>query len=304
MASVYVTQQIVGEALERLQAAHDVTIWTGAERPEPAELRAAVADADGLLCMLTDRIDQQLLDGAPRLRAIANYAVGHDNIDLAATAARGIAVGVTPDVLTDATADLAFALLLAAARRLPEAMAAVAAGEWRTWTATGWLGRDVHGATLGIIGFGRIGRAVAQRAAGFEMTVLATRATPLDELLARSDFVSLHCPLTPETRHLIDARALGLMKPTAILVNTARGGVVDQHALIAALREGTIAGAALDVTDPEPPAHDDPLLDAPNLIVLPHVGSATDTARSRMTELAVENLLSALEGRPMPNPAD
>jgi lactate dehydrogenase-like 2-hydroxyacid dehydrogenase len=254
--------------------------------------------------MLTDRIDGELLDGAPRLRAIANYAVGHDNIDLAATTALGITVGVTPDVLTDATADLAFALLLAAARRLPEAMAAVRSGDWQTWEATGWLGRDVHGATLGIVGFGRIGRAVARRAAGFEMTVLATRATPLDELLARSDFVSLHCPLTPETHHLIDARALALMKPSAILVNTARGGVVDQPALGAALRDGTIAGAALDVTDPEPLPADDPLLDAPNLIVLPHVGSATYTARSRMTELAVDNLLAALDGKPMPHPVD
>jgi lactate dehydrogenase-like 2-hydroxyacid dehydrogenase len=253
--------------------------------------------------MLADRVDQELLDGAPRLRAIANYAVGYDNIDLDATAARGIAVGVTPDVLTDATADLAFALLLAGARRLPEAMAAVASGQWQTWEPARWLGRDVHGATLGIIGFGRIGRAVARRAAGFEMTVLATRETPLDELLARSDFVSLHCPLTAQTRHLIDARALALMKPTAILVNTARGAVVDQRALAAALTDGTIAGAALDVTDPEPLPVDDPLLDAPNLIVLPHLGSATETARARMTELAVDNLLAALDGRPMPHPA-
>jgi lactate dehydrogenase-like 2-hydroxyacid dehydrogenase len=302
MARVYVTHEIVGDAMERLRAAHEVVVWERRDPPLPAELRAAIADVDGLLCMLTDRVDQELLEAAPRLRAIANYAVGYDNIDLAATAARGIAVGVTPDVLTDATADLAFALLLAAARRLPEAMAAVDSGDWRTWEPAQWLGRDVHGATLGIVGFGRIGRAVAQRAAGFEMTVLATRETPLDELLARSDFVSLHCPLTPSTRHLIDARTLTLMKPTAILVNTARGGVVDQGALAQALREGTIGGAALDVTDPEPLRREDALVGAPNLIVLPHVGSATITARSRMTELAVENLLAALAGRPMPHP--
>jgi len=302
MARVYVTHEIVGDAMERLRAAHEVVVWERRDPPQPAELRAAIADVDGLLCMLTDRVDQELLEAAPRLRAIANYAVGYDNIDLAATAARGIAVGVTPDVLTDATADLAFALLLAAARRLPEAMAAVDSGDWRTWEPAQWLGRDVHGATLGIVGFGRIGRAVAQRAAGFEMTVLATRETPLDELLARSDFVSLHCPLTPSTRHLIDARTLTLMKPTAILVNTARGGVVDQGALAQALREGTIGGAALDVTDPEPLRREDALFGAPNLIVLPHVGSATITARSRMTELAVENLLAALAGRPMPHP--
>jgi glyoxylate reductase len=303
MARVFVARQIVGEALERLRAAHDVEIWQRPEPPSPAELRAALADVEGLLCLLTERIDAQLLDAAPQLRAIANYAVGFDNIDLAATAARGIAVGVTPDVLTDATADLAFALLLAAARRLPEAQAALAAGHWGTWEPARWLGVDVHGATLGIIGFGRIGRAVARRAEGFAMTVLATRETPLAELLERSDFVSLHCPLTPETRHLIDTPALRRMKPTAIVINTARGAIIDQRALGEALRAGTIAGAALDVTDPEPIALDDQLLGAPNLIVLPHVGSATWTARARMTDLAVGNLLAALAGRPMPHPA-
>jgi glyoxylate reductase len=303
MARVFVTRRIVGEALGRLEAAHRVEVWDGELPPSPMELRVALADAEGLLCMLTERVDGQLLAAAPRLRAIANYAVGYDNIDIVAAAERGVAVGVTPDVLSDATADLAFALLLAAARRLPEAIAAVAAGQWRTWEATRWLGVDVHGATLGIVGLGRIGRAVARRAEGFGMTVLATRATPLEELLGRSDFVSLHCPLSEQTRHLIDERALGLMKPSAILVNTARGGIVDQAALARALREGTIAGAALDVTDPEPPAADDPLLGAPNLIVVPHVGSATLSARSAMTELAVENLLAALAGRPMPHPA-
>ena len=285
-----------------LRAAHDVEVWPGPEPPSRAELLAAVADAEGLLAMLTEQIDAELLDAAPRLRAIANYAVGYDNIDLAAARARGIAVGVTPEVLTDATADLAFALLLAGARRFPEAQAAVIGGRWGTWEPARWLGADVHGATLGIVGFGRIGRAVAKRAAGFEMTVLATRATPLEELLERSDFVSLHCPLTAETHHLIDAEALARMKPTAILINTARGGVVDQPALVAALRTGTIAGAALDVTDPEPPQSDDPLLSAPNVIVLPHIGSATVATRSKMTEIAVENLLAALDGRPMPNP--
>jgi lactate dehydrogenase-like 2-hydroxyacid dehydrogenase len=303
MALVYVTREIVGDAMGRLRAAHDVVVRGKPEPAQPEELRAAVSDAEGLLCMLTDRVDQELLDAAPRLLAIANYAVGYDNIDLAATTARGIAVGVTPDVLTDATADLAFALLLAAARNLPEAIAVVAAGQWSTWEPTRWLGSDVQGATLGIVGFGRIGRAVARRAEGFDMTVLATHETPLEELLARSDFVTLHCPLTPATRHLIDARALSLMKPTAILVNTARGAIVDQLALGAALRAGTIGGAALDVTDPEPMPPDDPLRGAPNLIVVPHIGSATYTARARMTELAVNNLLAALAGRPMPNPA-
>jgi glyoxylate reductase len=303
MAKVFVTREVFGPGLARLQAAHDVDVWPGSLPPTAKQLRSAVADIEGLLCLLTDRIDSELLDGAPRLRAIANYAVGSDNIDLVATRGRGIAVGVTPDALTEATADLTFALLLAAARRLPEAAGAIDAGDWQTWRPDGWLGSDVYGATLGIIGFGRIGRAVARRAEGFDMTVIATPETALGDILERSDFVSLHCPLTPQTRHLIDAAALARMRPTAILVNTARGGVVDQPALIEALRAGTIAAAALDVTDPEPPLTGDPLLEAPNLLLLPHIGSATRTARGRMTDLAVANLLAALNGQPMPHPA-
>jgi glyoxylate reductase len=302
MAKIFVTRELPGPALAELRAAHEVSVWAGPLPPKPAQLRAAVADVDGLLCLLTDRVDRQLLDAAPHLRAIANYAVGSDNIDLDGTRARGIAVGVTPGVLTEATADLAFALLLAAARRLPDAAASIEAGEWQTWDPTRWLGADVHGATLGIVGFGRIGRAVARRAEGFGMTVLATRAVSLDELLERSDFVSLHCPLTAQTRHLIDAAALARMRPTAILINTARGPIVDQQALGQALRAGTIGGAALDVTDPEPPVPGDTSLEAPNLLVVPHIGSATHTARGRMTELAVANLLAALAGQPMPHP--
>jgi glyoxylate reductase len=302
MAKIFVTRELPGPALSALQGAHDVTVWQGSLPPTPEQLRAAVAEADGLLCLLSDRVDRQLLDAAPRLRAIANYAVGSDNIDLEATRDRGIAVGVTPDVLTEATADLAFALLLAAARRLPEAAAEVKAAEWRTWGPASWLGADVHGATLGIIGFGRIGRAVARRARGFDMTVLATRETPFEELLERSDFVSLHCPLTDDTRHLIDATALARMRPTAVLINTSRGAVVDQRALLQALRERTIAAAALDVTDPEPPEPGDSSLELPNLLIVPHIGSATHTARGRMTELAVTNLLAALNGQPMPHP--
>ncbi len=303
MASVFVTRAVPGEALERLRRAHEVTVWDGALPPAPAALRAALADAEGLLCLLTERVDGALLDAAPRLRAIANYAVGTDNIDLELTRARGIPVGVTPDVLTEATADLAFALLLAAARRLPEAAAAAREGAWRTWEPGRWLGVEVDGATLGIVGFGRIGRAVARRAEGFRMSVLSSADTDLDHLLAESDFVSLHVPLTPRTRHLIDAAALKRMRRTAILVNTARGGVIDQAALIDALRSGEIAGAAIDVTDPEPPAAGDPIYATPNLLVVPHIGSATRTARERMTELAVENLLAGLDGRPMPHPA-
>jgi glyoxylate reductase len=303
MASVFVTRALPGDSLERLRRAHDVAVWEGAMPPEPAVLQERVAGAEGLLCLLTDRVDGALLDAAPRLRAIANYAVGTDNIDLELTRARGIPVGVTPDVLTEATADLAFALLLAAARRLPEAASAARDGAWRTWEPARWLGAEVDGAELGIVGFGRIGRAVARRAAGFCMTVRTTADTELDELLAGSDFVSLHCPLTPRTRHLIDAAALRRMRPTAILINTARGGVVDQRALIDALHAGEIAAAAIDVTDPEPPPPGDRIYATPNLLVVPHIGSATSTARARMTELAVENLLAGLDGRPMPHPA-
>jgi glyoxylate reductase len=252
--------------------------------------------------MLTDRLDAGVIENLPHLRAISNYAVGYDNIDLAAAAARGIPVGNTPDVLTDATADLAFALLLAAARNLREAASDVREGNWLTWEPARYLGADVFGATLGIIGMGRIGRAVAKRASGFDMTILhANAGDPIDELLERSDFVSLHCPLTPETFHLIDADALSRMKSTAILINTARGPIVDQHALRWALEANVIAGAALDVTDPEPMAAEDPLLRAPNLLVVPHIGSATTTTRERMADMAVDNLLAALAGEAMPH---
>lgn len=291
----------------RLAERHETTIWPGDLPPTAGELRAQLAaiDPEALICTVADRIDTAALDAAPRLRAIANYAVGYDNIDVPAATARGIAVGNTPDVLTDATADLAFALLLAAARRLPDNIALVRDGRWVTWEPSRNLGAAVHGATLGIIGGGRIGAAVARRAAGFEMTVLIhsrSTETTVEEVLEHSDFVSLHCPLTQETRHLIDESALARMKPSAILVNTSRGGVVDQDALARALRDGQIAGAALDVTDPEPLPADHPLLRAPHLIVLPHVGSATVAAREAMTRLAVENALAALDGDPMPHP--
>jgi glyoxylate reductase len=206
-------------------------------------------------------------------------------------------------VLTDATADLTFALLMAAARRVTEAAASVAAGDWLTWEPARFLGHDVQGATLGIIGMGRIGRAVARRASGFDMKIIHTRpdGLPLEDVLEQSDFLSLHCPLTPQTRHMIDSAALARMKPTAILINTARGPIVDQAALTKALNEGTIAGAVLDVTDPEPPDPEDPLLSAPNLVLVPHIGSATHSARERMSEMAVDSLLAALAGEEMPH---
>jgi len=304
VAHCFVTRALPGPALDRLAEAHEVDVWPERMPPGYDELRRRTAEAEGLLSMLTDRVDAELIDGSPGLKAIANYAVGYDNVDVEAAASKGIPVGNTPDVLTDATADLAFALLLAAARKLPQAATSIRAGEWVTWEPAVHLGYDVHGATLGIVGGGRIGEAVARRASGFEMEVLVhsrSRGVSLGELLERSDFVSLHCPLTPETQHLIDAAALAAMKPTAILVNTARGPIVDQAALATALHEGTIAGAALDVTDPEPLPADDPLLSAPNLLVVPHVGSATHSARERMADLAVDNLLAALDGRPMPH---
>ena len=307
MARVFVTRTLPGAALDRLGARHEVEIWPDPLPPPPAELATRVRDCEGLLAMLTDDVGARLIGAAPSLRAIANYAVGTDNVDLAAATAAGIPVGNTPDVLTEATADLAFALLLAAARHLPAAEAAVRAGEWVTWQPGAFLGRDVGGATLGVVGLGRIGRAVARRAEGFGMEVLHSSRSggvPLGELLERADFVSLHAPLTDATRGLIGARELGQMKPTAILVNTARGELVDTGALDRALREGEIAGAALDVTDPEPLPADHPLLDAPNVLVVPHVGSATQTTRERMAEIAVENLIAALDGDPMPHCAN
>jgi glyoxylate reductase len=304
VARCFVTRQLPGPALDRLRAAHEVEVWPERMPPRYDVLRRAAAGVEGLLTLLTDRIDAGLIDSAPDLRAISNYAVGYDNVELAAATARGIPVGNTPDVLTEATADLAFALLLAAARKLPQAIESVRTGDWLTWEPAQHLGYDVHGATLGIVGLGRIGRAVATRAAGFEMTVLHTGGStgqPLELVLEQADFVSIHCPLTPATHHLIDAAALSRMRPTAILINTARGPIVDQEALEHALSDHTIAGAALDVTDPEPLPPEHPLLSAPNLIVAPHIGSATHTTREWMAELAVDNLLAGLDGAQMPH---
>jgi len=304
VARVLVTRRIVGEALDRLARAHDVDVWPGTMPPTPEQLRERIAGAEGLLCMLTERVDAELLDAAPELRVVANYAVGTDNVDLEACAARGIAVGRTPDVLTDATADLAWALILAIARRIPEAAAAVRAGEWRTFETARWLGTGLAGRTLGVIGFGRIGQAVARRAEGFGMEVLpAGRDDDPIAVVERSDVITLHAPLTPQTRGLIGQEALQRARPGALLVNTSRGGLVDHEALADALREGRLAGAALDVTDPEPLPADHPLLDAPNLLVVPHIGSATTEARTAMTERAVANLEAGLDGRPLPFPA-
>jgi glyoxylate reductase len=306
MARIFVTRRLVGDGLERLAAAgHEVDLWDERTPPPDQQLLARTQRADALLCTLSDRVDADFLAACAHLRVVANCAVGVDNVDLAAATAHGIPVGNTPGVLTDATADLAFALLLAAARRLPQTAQVVKDGAWGPWEPDGHLGRDLVGATLGIVGAGRIGEAVARRAAGFEMRILKTTSrggTPLPDLLSQADFVSLHVPLTPDTHQLIDAQALQRMKSTAILVNTARGPVVDTPALTAALHDGTIGGAALDVTDPEPLPPDHPLLRAPNVLVLPHVGSATPRTRAAMTDLAVDNVLAGVAGEPLPHP--
>ena len=306
---VFVTRGLPGSALERLAAEHELDVWPERLPPPPGELRARAVEAQGLLCLLTDTVDAELIAAAGSLRAISNYAVGVDNVDVRAAGERGIPVGNTPGVLTESTADLAVALILGASRRLAEGDAYVRRGTWRTWEPDLLLGRDLHAATVGIVGHGRIGRAVARRLEGFGCTLLFTGRTsgmPLEELLERSDFVTLHTPLTASTRGLIGERALQRMKPTAYLVNTARGPVVNTEALVLALHEGQIAGAALDVTDPEPLLAGHPLLDAPNLLVVPHLGSATHATRERMADLAVDNLLAALAGERMPhcvNPA-
>ena len=258
---------------------------------------------DALLCLLADRIDRALLDGADRLRVVANMAVGVDNIDLAAAAELGITVTNTPGVLTDATADLAFALLLAAARRVGWGDRLVRGGGFRGWGPLLGLGYDVTGRTLGLVGAGRIGRAVAERAAGFRMEVLfhhRTGGIPLPELLERADFVSLHCPLTDETRHRIGEPELRRMRPHAVLVNTARGPIVDEHALVRALREGWIGAAGLDVFEDEPQLAPG-LADLPNVVLAPHVGSATYATRARMAEMAARNIVAVLRGEPVPN---
>jgi len=317
---VYITRRIPDAGLDLIRQACDVILWEGDEPPPYETLVDGVRDADGLLCLLTDRIDDALMAAAPRLRVISQMAVGYDNIDVAAATRRGILVGYTPDVLTEATADMAFALLMAAARRLVEGVDYARAGRWRTWGPLTLLGHDVHGATLGIVGLGRIGRAVARRARGFDMRVLyydcardeaaerefGPACLDLDTLLAESDFVTLHVPLTPATRHLIGREQLRRMKPTAVLINTSRGPVVDQEALVEALRAGEIGYAALDVTDPEPLPPDHPLFALPNAIITPHIASASVTARSQMAVLAARNLLAGLRGEVPPfcvNPA-
>jgi glyoxylate reductase len=306
VGKVFITRTFPFAALERLQAEHDVDVWDDNAPPPREVLLERSADADALLTIITEKVDAELFDAAPSVKAVANLAVGTDNIDLDEAARRGIAIGNTPGVLTDATADIAFALLLGIARRINEGERQVRNGEWVPWYPTHMVGGDTADTTLGIVGWGRIGKAMARRGEGFGMHVIhssRSSGVSLDELLEQSDYVSLHTPLTPETRHLIGAGQFKRMKKTAYLINTARGGVVDQVALREALEAGEIAGAGLDVTEPEPLPADDPLLTAPNLLVVPHVGSATFRTRSRMADMAVDNLLAALAGKDMPHPA-
>jgi lactate dehydrogenase-like 2-hydroxyacid dehydrogenase len=270
--------------------------------------------ADGLFTLLTIKVNDTLLSKAPRLKVVSNMAVGFDNIDVEACSKRGIPVGNTPGVLTDGTADLTMAIMLAAARRLFEANLDARQGRWTTWSPTGWLGKDLRGAKLGIVGLGKIGTAVARRASGFGMQILFSDPNPNQELvdeisaqrkdlqvlLQEADFVSLHVPLTSQTRHLIDQKALQLMQPTSLLINTSRGPIVDQDALIHALHNGLIGGAALDVTDPEPLPPDNELYSLKNCLVVPHIGSATWNTRRAMAERACENLLAGLEGSKLP----
>lgn len=312
---VFVTRQLPGEALGRLGRHVDLRVWEEELPPSGDALLAEAALAEGLVTLLTDRVDARLLAASPGLRAVSNVAVGYDNIDVPACTARWIPVGNTPGVLTETTADFAFALLLGLARRVAEADAFVRAGKWRTWSPTLLLGADVHGATLGIVGPGAIGTAVARRARGFGMRLLyvgrqarpdleaQTGARRVDKatLLAESDVVSLHLPLSPQTRHWLGRAELAAMKPGALLVNTARGGVVDQEALIEALRDGRLGGAALDVMDPEPLPPDSPLMTLPNVLLAPHIASASHATRGRMASMAVDNLLAALEGRRPPH---
>jgi len=318
MATVLVTRQTQGDSLEQLQQLHQVEVWAE-DRPIPRQtLLQKVATVQGLYVSHLDKIDQELLDAAPHLKVISTYGVGIEHIDVAACTERGIAVGHTPHVVSEATADLAMAILLALSRRIPEAQQFVREDRWNVWSPHTLVGTDVFGKTMGFLGLGRIGQAIARRAKGFGMPLLYHTRTPnpqaeqelgarhcsWPDLLTQSDVLMVIAPLTPQTYQMVNAEALAMMKPTTLLVNVARGGLVDTEALVQALSNGTLAGAALDVTDPEPIGAEHPLLHLSNCLVVPHIGTATLETRSAITQMAVENLLLGLEGKPLRHPAN
>jgi glyoxylate reductase len=311
---LYLARPLPEPVMAAIRERFSLTVPPADHPPSAIEILAGVREAQAAICTLNERMDAEVLAAAPSLRVIANYAVGYNNIDVEAAKARGIVVTNTPDVLTKATADITWALILAAARRVIEGDQLVRQKRWTGWSPTQMLGVDLSGKTLGIIGMGRIGQAVAKRAAGFEMNVLywsrseraqkelhaSWQRVSFEELLRRSDFLSPHVPLTPDTTHLINEAALRLMKPTAFVINAARGPVVDEAALVAALREGRLAGAGLDVYEKEPELHPG-LRELPQVVLLPHLGSATSETRIRMGMMCVENVLAVLEGKPAPN---
>jgi glyoxylate reductase len=316
---IFVTRIIPEKGLKMMRREGDVEVWQDPLPPPYEALRRKAEGVDALLCLLTDRIDAALMDTiGPQVKVISQMAVGYDNIDISAATARGIPVGNTPGVLTDTTADFAWALLMSAARRVVEGDKFTRAGRWKTWGPIDFLGPDITGATLGIVGFGRIGQAVARRAQGFGMRILyfdkkqnpeaereyGAQFADLQKLLGEADFVTLHTSLSPETHHLMDDERLRMMKPSGILINTARGPVVDPQALYRALSAGTIAYAALDVTEPEPIRADDPLLTLDNIIIAPHIASASFQTRNRMAEMAAANLAAGLKGERLPNCAN
>ena len=312
---VFVTRIIPDKGLDLVKEFCEVDLWQEELPPGREELMKRVQGVDGLLALLTDKIDGEVMDAAGKpLKVISNHAVGFDNIDVQAATMRKIPVGNTPDVLTDATADFAFALMMAAGRRLIEADRYVRDGKWKTWGPMLLLGTEMKGATLGLVGFGRIGKAVAHRAGGFDMRVIyydpsesksdpSVNATSVDfeTLLKESDYISLHTPLTPDTHHLIDSEALSKMKPSAVLVNTSRGPVVDMEALYEALKSKRIFAAGLDVTDPEPLPVEHPLMSLENIVIVPHIASASKVARDKMSWMAARNLIAGLKGERLPN---
>lgn len=310
---VFVSRKMRDAGLNLVHEFCDADVWDEEMPPSREALLEKVRGVDGFISMLTDRVDAELLVAAgPHLKVVSNHAVGFDNIVVAEATARGIPVGNTPGILTNATADIAFALMLAAARRIVESERYIREGKWKTWHPSMLLGMDLAGKTLGLVGFGRIGRAVAKRAVGFDMRVVyyspnaepefgAEKINSLDELLHQSDFVSVHTPLNESTWHLVNADFLSKMKPNAVFVNTSRGGVVDQAALYETLKTGKIFAAGLDVTDPEPLPLDSPLLTLENCVIVPHIGSASEHTRDEMARLAAENLIAGLKGERLPH---